>query len=108
MDRAVRYRLESRGVMSHRESDWRGCRISFASASRRWQMRGRKNGFTLVELLVVIGIIAILISILLPVIGRAREQAKRVQCMSNLRQLSASFLMYCHENKDWFPFPAVF
>jgi prepilin-type N-terminal cleavage/methylation domain-containing protein/prepilin-type processing-associated H-X9-DG protein len=71
-------------------------------------MRGRKKGFTLVELLVVIGIIAILISILLPVIGRAREQAKRVQCMSNLRQLSASFLMYCHENKDWFPFPAVF
>jgi prepilin-type N-terminal cleavage/methylation domain-containing protein/prepilin-type processing-associated H-X9-DG protein len=71
-------------------------------------MRSPRKGFTLVELLVVIGIIAILISILLPVIGRAREQAKRVQCMSNLRQLSAAMVMYCHENKDWFPAPAVF
>jgi prepilin-type N-terminal cleavage/methylation domain-containing protein/prepilin-type processing-associated H-X9-DG protein len=72
-------------------------------------MQSRKAAaFTLVELLVVIGIIAILVGILLPVIGRAREQAKRVQCASNLRQLSTAFLMYCHENKDWFPFPAVF
>ena len=68
----------------------------------------KKAAFTLVELLVVIGIIAILISILLPVLGRSRESARRVQCMSNLRQISTAFLMYCHENKDWFPFPAVF
>src|SRR5688500_3317203 len=71
-------------------------------------MRKAKNAFTLVELLVVIGIIAILVGILLPTLARARESARRVQCASNLRQLSTAFVMYCHENKDWFPFPAVF
>ena len=71
-------------------------------------IRSRKSAFTLVELLVVIGIIAVLLSILLPSLGRARENAKRIQCMSNLRQISLAFVMYCHENKDWFPSPAVF
>ena len=69
---------------------------------RRLQVRNRK-GFTLVELLVVIGIIALLISILLPSLNRARESAKRVQCQSNLRQLATAMIMYTNANKGSLP-----
>jgi prepilin-type N-terminal cleavage/methylation domain-containing protein/prepilin-type processing-associated H-X9-DG protein len=71
-------------------------------------MRKYTSGFTLVELLVVIGIIAILIAILLPALQRARESARQVQCMSNVRQVAYAFFMYTGENGGWFPSPAVF
>ena len=62
-----------------------------------------RKGFTLVELLVVIGIIALLVSILLPTLGRAREAAKRTQCLSNLRTMSQMLVMYSIAYKDMVP-----
>jgi prepilin-type N-terminal cleavage/methylation domain-containing protein/prepilin-type processing-associated H-X9-DG protein len=63
----------------------------------------RRNGFTLVELLVVIGIIAVLIAILLPVLQKAREQARQVVCASNQHQICMAVLAYATQNAGWLP-----
>ena len=64
---------------------------------------GRRAGFTLVELLVVIGIIALLISILLPSLSKAREQALSVKCKNNMRQVYMGCFMFAQDNKSRLP-----
>ncbi|HSU69405.1 MAG TPA: prepilin-type N-terminal cleavage/methylation domain-containing protein [Tepidisphaeraceae bacterium] len=62
-----------------------------------------RAAFTLVELLVVIGIISVLISLLLPALNAAREQSKMVKCLSNLRQLGQAAFMYAGQSQGYFP-----
>lgn len=64
---------------------------------------GRNSGFTLIELLVVVVIIALLAAILFPVFARAREQARKASCMSNLKQIGVSLMMYIQDYDGAYP-----
>jgi prepilin-type N-terminal cleavage/methylation domain-containing protein/prepilin-type processing-associated H-X9-DG protein len=66
------------------------------------------RAFTLIELLVVVSIIAPLAALLLPALTNARKSAKRVACMSNVRQLGVAFYLYGQDNNDYLPFPQVY
>ena len=68
------------------------------SKMHEWaQMQGRRRGFTLIELLVVISVIAVLASLLMPVINRAMEHGAASRCMGHLRQLTQACIMYAHQ-----------
>jgi len=67
------------------------------------KVRTPRRAFTLVELLVVIGVVAVLIALLMPALNKARESSRRVNCMSNLRQLSVAWLSYAQAHKGEMP-----
>src|SRR5688500_17279176 len=68
-------------------------------SSGRYARYSGSRAFTLVELLVVIGIIALLISVLMPALSRAREQANSIKCLSNMKQIGIALLMYAEQHK---------
>lgn len=83
-----------------RHSSFRGAAIKFVQPQRRAR---NSHGFTLIELLVVIAIIAILAAILFPVFARARENARRASCQSNLKQVGLGVLQYIQDFDETYP-----
>jgi prepilin-type N-terminal cleavage/methylation domain-containing protein len=72
----------------------------------RWDRisQGRRTAFTLIELLVVIAIIGVLASMLLPALGKAKEQGNRARCISNMKQILLTTLMYANDFEDKMPY----
>lgn len=69
------------------------------------QRQAHRTAFTLVELLVVVGIIAVLLGILIPVVARTKESGNEIKCRSNLSQIGKALMLYANDNKDHFPTP---
>jgi prepilin-type N-terminal cleavage/methylation domain-containing protein len=67
------------------------------------RLRPHRSAFTLIELLVVIAVIALLMGLLIPVLGRAREQGRRVACMGNIRQFIIGIQVYASDNRERLP-----
>ncbi len=70
---------------------------------KRYHNRPTGSAFTLIELLVVIAIIALLIGILLPALGAARDSAKKLKCLTQVRAMGQAFTYYADDNRDWYP-----
>lgn len=77
--------------------------LVWAGKQLKFHPRKRRQAFTLVELLVVIGIIALLVSILLPALSSARESAKSIKCQSNLRTIGQMLMMHANEHRQYMP-----
>jgi prepilin-type N-terminal cleavage/methylation domain-containing protein/prepilin-type processing-associated H-X9-DG protein len=77
--------------------------MTHSASLQRWPSQFQRRGFSLVELIVVIGIIAVLIALLLPALNAARNNARTVQCESNLRQVTVSLINYSIDFKGAFP-----
>ncbi len=93
--------------MSATSDQLTGARARIATLGSRPSTTRRRRAFTLVELLVVIGIISLLISILLPSLNKARQHAKAVQCLSNLRNIGQAGLMYASNFKNTIAFQGI-
>ncbi len=78
-------------------------RIQIASSKASGRYARHREAFTLVELLVVIGIIAVLVSLLLPALGRVRFQANELKCLSNIRQIALAVQAYAADNRGFLP-----
>jgi prepilin-type N-terminal cleavage/methylation domain-containing protein/prepilin-type processing-associated H-X9-DG protein len=77
--------------------------LAATPGARRWTLRAAPRGFTLVELLVVVAIIALLLAVLLPALSRARGLGQSAACMNNLKQLQTCWLMYANDHDGTLP-----